>query len=80
MRPPLELQNLPGAQRPKTLRRNFRFPQRFGQRNKRRIDCLVGELERAVVVADRTFGAAIDVCLYRLRRFMCWSAMNQRGS
>jgi hypothetical protein len=41
---PLEFQNLPRAQRAETLRRNFRFPQRIGQRKKRRIDRLVGEL------------------------------------
>src|ERR1700722_6977451 len=65
---PLEFQNLPRAQRTETLRRNFRFPQRIGQRKKRRIDRLVGELKRAVVMAERALGAAIDERLYRLRR------------
>jgi C4-dicarboxylate-specific signal transduction histidine kinase len=36
-------------------------------RDKRRIDCLVGELERAVMVAERKLRTAIDECLQASR-------------
>ena len=42
--------------------------QRLGERDERRIDRFVGELERAVVVRERELGAAIDERLHRLGR------------
>ncbi len=42
--------------------------QRVGERDKRRIDRFVGELERAVMVSERELGAAIDERLHRLGR------------
>src|SRR5260370_8279613 len=64
----LNLEHLSRLERDKTLARNLRFIERRTQRNHRRVDCLVGQLKRAVMMRQRLPGAAIGQSLYRIRR------------
>jgi len=56
------------VQSAKALPRNPGSGQRIGKREARRIDCFVGELERAVVVRKRNLRPAVDESLHRLGR------------
>src|SRR5437763_16701483 len=58
------LPDLPRLQQPKLLRLNACFDPRLDQRLNGRVDRLVGELERAVVMAKREFGAAHLKCAH----------------
>src|SRR6266436_4486463 len=62
----LQLPHLSGPQRAEALRRNFGSPQGLGEREERGIERLVGQLEGAVMVGERDFGAAIDQRLHGL--------------
>jgi hypothetical protein len=74
------LPHLARTQRAESLSRNSGNPQGVGERDERRIDRFVGELERAVMVAERSSAPqSINACTDSAG-FMCWSRMNQRGS
>src|SRR5215813_2375120 len=64
----LQLPNLSWPQRAETLWRNFGGLQGLGEGGERGIKRLVGQLEGAVMVAERKLGAAIDQGLHRLGR------------
>jgi hypothetical protein len=64
----LQLQHLPRPQRAEAFWRNSGDLQGVGKRNERLIDRFVGQLERAVMVGERSLGAAINQCLHRLCR------------
>src|SRR6202023_1652646 len=64
----LKLHHLAGPQGAEALGRNASNLQGLGKREERRIDRLVGELERAVMVRERQLRAAIAIGLHRLRR------------
>ena len=49
----LDLDHLPRLQRREPLRRNLRFLERLIQRHHRRVDRLIGQLERAVMMRQR---------------------------
>ena len=63
-----QLPDLSRSQRAEALGRNSCRVQRLGKRDERRVDGLVGELKRAVVMAEGELGAAIDEGLHRLGR------------
>src|SRR5215207_4306462 len=52
--------HLAGRQGAEALLRDAGLAARFGKRLQRRVERLFGELERAVVMAEREFGAAVE--------------------
>src|SRR2546426_12576811 len=63
-----ELPHLPGLERAEALGGDAAVVERGGERRARRVDRLIGELERAVMVRERELGAAFDERLHRLLR------------
>src|SRR5258708_14030124 len=63
----LSLEHLSRLERDKTLARNLRFIERRAQRNHWRVDRLVGQLKRAVMIRQRLPSAAIGHRLDRVR-------------
>src|ERR1700739_2021516 len=59
----LDLNHLPRLQHRKSLAWNLRCIERFGKRLRRRVDGLVRELERAMVMGERRLAPAIGSCL-----------------
>src|SRR6202022_1920358 len=55
----LNFEHLSRLQHCELLPRHLRLVQRPTQRDHRRVDCLVGQLERAVMMRPRLLGAAV---------------------
>ncbi len=55
MRDCLNLHHLSRLQRRESLARNFRLVERLVQRHDRRVDRLIGQLERSVMMRQRLF-------------------------
>ena len=70
----------PGRKARKSFSRNSGASQGFRQREGRRIDGFVGQLERTVMMREREFAPQSMKACTASAGFMCWSRMNQRGS